>query len=92
MSDPKQIWFIFKYCHQHKIIDTGREGKYEVTFSTITAGHHLQKPIKGHGLSKDGKPKKVLLPKGQKTLENLTDKGIVVAQKVANDVRNCGAD
>jgi hypothetical protein len=61
---------------------------YEVTLSTTTAGHHLQKPIKGHGLSKDGRPKKVLLPKGQKTLENLADKGIVVAQEVANELGN----
>jgi hypothetical protein len=40
-SDPKRIWFICKYCHQHKIIDTGGEGKYEVILSITTAGHHL---------------------------------------------------
>jgi hypothetical protein len=42
-SDPKRIWFICKYCHQHKIIDTGGESKYEVTqLQAITYRNRLK--------------------------------------------------
>lgn len=53
-SDPSQIWFICKYCHQHKRIDCGKAGKYNTTKSTSAAAAHLEERTKGHGYTKTG--------------------------------------
>ncbi|KAF1949875.1 hypothetical protein CC80DRAFT_373177, partial [Byssothecium circinans] len=39
-SDPSQIWFICKYCHQHRRIDCGKAGRYNTTKSTTAAAAH----------------------------------------------------
>jgi hypothetical protein len=45
---PDHIYFVCQYCHQHKIIDRGGGGQYNVTKSTTTAGIHLMSNQKGH--------------------------------------------
>ncbi|KAF2188732.1 hypothetical protein K469DRAFT_737472 [Zopfia rhizophila CBS 207.26] len=66
-SNPERIYFICRYCHQHKIIDAGGQGKYEVTLSTSTAAAHLQSNRRGHNYTLSGQQKSHLAP-GQKTL------------------------
>ncbi len=76
-SNPDRIYFICRYCHQHKVIDAGGQGRYEVTFSTSTAVAYLQANQHSHNHSPSGVSKSNL-PPGQKTLAGLTMNGIII--------------
>lgn len=84
---PDQIYFICAYCHQHKIIDRGRCGKYNVTLSTSAAGSHLERNVKGHRYTPDGRSKASLEP-GQRTLAGIIRDGTEVSQAIGNALGN----
>ena len=51
----EQIIFICKYCHQHKILDCGGPGRYDISNANTAAQTHLAKNTPGHGYDKNGK-------------------------------------
>jgi hypothetical protein len=73
---PKRKFFVCKYCHQHKIIDAGGSGIFEVSKATTAASTHLGQPTKGHNLTKNGARAPVQLPRGQESLVQLFKSGI----------------
>ncbi|KAF2190346.1 hypothetical protein K469DRAFT_481386, partial [Zopfia rhizophila CBS 207.26] len=75
-SNPDRIYFICRYCHQHK-----------VTLSTSTAAAYLQANQRGHNHTPSGVLKSHLLP-GQKTLAGLTMNGIIIPQDMGNVIGN----
>ncbi|KAF1949757.1 hypothetical protein CC80DRAFT_554983 [Byssothecium circinans] len=55
LKEPNRLFFICRYCHQHKIIDAGGAGIYETTLSTSTTARHLSQKKRGHGYLPPGK-------------------------------------
>ncbi|KAA8621072.1 Dimer-Tnp-hAT domain-containing protein [Pyrenophora tritici-repentis] len=63
IKDPDRLFFVCRYCHQHKWIDARQGGIYETTLSTTSAchleqvrrGHSLTAPSKTHSITKAGK-------------------------------------
>jgi hypothetical protein len=47
-SNPQRIYFVCRYCHQHKLIDAGVTKVYETTNSTSSANRHLGESRRGH--------------------------------------------
>lgn len=82
LADPKQIWFICRYCHQHKIIDSGGAGAYDVSLATSAAAKHLGLKKRGHNLTRDGI--KQPLQGGGRTIAQVVNAGVEVPQDVAN--------
>ena len=82
----EQIIFICKYCHQHKIIDCGGPGRYDISNANTAAQTHLAKNTPGHGYDKNGKitSKK----RGQTVLEHLQTLGQYVSQEATNAIIN----
>lgn len=85
---PDRLFFICRYCHQHKIIETGGGGKYDVTDSTSTAARHLEQARRGHGYQRDGSRRKPRPGAGQTTLRSMIGDGVGVSQEVANAMGN----
>lgn len=48
-SESQRTFFICKYCHQRRVIDTGGPGQYEVTGASTSAIVHLSTSTPGHG-------------------------------------------
>jgi hypothetical protein len=48
-KDPTRIYFVCRYCHEHKFIDAGVTQVYETTRSTSAAQRHLGERRRGHG-------------------------------------------
>jgi hypothetical protein len=55
IKDPDRLFFVCRYCHQHKWIDAGQGGIYETTLSTSTSARHLEQLRRGHSLAAPGK-------------------------------------
>jgi hypothetical protein len=85
---PASKWFVCKYCHQHKIIDAGGAGLFNVTKATTSAATHLGLNVHGHNLTKQGsKPLKVLAG-GQLSVRQAFKRGVEVTQEAANALGN----
>jgi hypothetical protein len=81
-ANPSQIFFVCRYCHQHKIIDAGGHGIYETTQSTTTSARHLERNTRGHSHQAPGKPVTVAV---RNTLQQALANGkIEVSQALAN--------
>jgi hypothetical protein len=81
-------WFVCKYCHQHKIIDAGGAGLFNVTKATSSAAAHLGLNQRSHNLTKDGlKPLKALTG-GQMSVRQAFKLGVQVPQEAANAMGN----
>jgi hypothetical protein len=48
-SNPQRIYFVCRYCYEHKLIDLGVTKVYETTNSTSSAHRHLGEKRRGHG-------------------------------------------
>jgi hypothetical protein len=55
LKEPNRLFFVCRYCHQHKIIDAGGAGIYETMLSTSTTARHLSQKKRGHGYLPPGK-------------------------------------
>jgi hypothetical protein len=84
----KKTWFMCKYCHQHKIIDAGGSGIFDVSRATSAASSHLGRPVKGHNWNKDGLKQRQKLAGGQQSLAQLLASGVEVGQAAANAMGN----
>lgn len=80
----KQIIFICKYCHIHRIIDCGGQGRYDITRATSAAAAHLRQNKKGHGVDKHGKITTATEARQSTLLEQVIRSGHHVSQAVAN--------
>jgi hypothetical protein len=88
LKAPTSKWFVCKYCHQHKIIDAGGAGLFNVTKATSSAAAHLRLNQRGHNLTKDGlKPLKALTG-GQMSVRQAFESGVEVPQEAANAMGN----
>jgi hypothetical protein len=85
VTNPKVIYFICRYCHQHKIIDSGGSGQFDVTTATTSAAAHLGLNKTGHRLTKNGL-RPLPLVGGARSIAQLVEAGIRVPQRVANAV------
>ena len=74
-----------KYCHQHKLINIGGSGIFEVTRATSLAAAHLSLNTRGHGYIKDGL-KSIVLPSGQLSMRQAIERGIPISQRVATAI------
>jgi hypothetical protein len=54
VKDLSKIWFVCRYCHQHKVIDAGSGGLFDVTKATTAAATHLAQQRRGHGYTRLG--------------------------------------
>jgi hypothetical protein len=86
ISDPKKTFWICRYCYKSRKL----EGKQalEVTLSTTTVITHMAQNRDGHRLNRQGQLASITLPRGQTSLRFLNDRGVVVSQKVANEIGN----
>jgi hypothetical protein len=81
-SDMTQIWFICRWCHQHKAIDLGGAGTYDITAATSAAGKHLGLDKPGHNHLEHGPEQP--LEGGARTIAQVVAEGVKVSQGVAN--------
>lgn len=82
-SGGTKVFFICRYCHEHKYIDAGRGGAYDVSKSTSTAVRHLEEDRAGHRYRAPGK----VVKSGILTsswLRQALKSGYKVPQNVAN--------
>jgi hypothetical protein len=84
MRDHTKIWFVCKCCHEHKIIDAGGSGLFDVSSATSAASAHLGQNTRGHGYHKDGKKLFKLFEGGQQSLAQMLSSGVEVSQAAAN--------
>jgi hypothetical protein len=84
LKDSKHIWFICRYCHQHKIIDSGGAGAYDVSIATSAAAKHLGLKKRGHNLIRNG-VKQPFEGVGRK-IAQIVVAGVKVPQDVANQL------
>jgi hypothetical protein len=82
----EQIIFICKYCHQHKILDYGGPGRYDISNANTAAQTHLAKNTPGHGYDKNGKITFESRKRKQTVLEQLQASGQYVSQEAANAI------
>ena len=77
----RPTWFICRYCHQHKIMDGGGPGAYNVSSATSAAAH-LRLNKRGHNLTKNDakQPRKG----GGRTIKQIIPASVKVPQDVAN--------
>jgi hypothetical protein len=78
LSDSSRLWFVCKYCHQHKLINVGGSGIFEVTRATSSSAAYLGLNTRGHGYTKDG-PKSTVLPGGQLSMQQVIERGVPVS-------------
>jgi hypothetical protein len=89
LKTMKKIFWLCKYCHQHKITDVTGKGLFDVTRATSTAINHLAEDKPGHLTTKLGvwpPPRSVV--SGQKSLKMAMDGGLRISQAVVNTVGN----
>jgi hypothetical protein len=55
IKDPDRLFFVCRYCHQHKWIGAGQGGIYKTTLLTTTSARHLEQVRRGHSLTAPGK-------------------------------------
>jgi hypothetical protein len=80
----RQTWCICRYCHQHKIIDSGGPGAYDVSSATSAAATHFGQNKRGHNLTKNGV--KQPLQGGRGTIKQIIAASVKVPQDVANEL------
>lgn len=73
-NNPSKVWFVCKYCHTHKIVNSGT---FNVSRATSAAAFHLGQLKRGHLHSKDS-PKQRQLG-GQLSLRQAIEGGISVS-------------
>jgi hypothetical protein len=82
IQDPDRVFFVCRYCHEHKIIDCGGAGIYETTKAPSSAARHLEEKRRGHGYRA---PNKATVVAQESVLRHvLKDGKIRVSQAVAN--------
>ncbi len=86
-NNPSKVWFICRYCHTHKVIDTGGSGIFDVSRATSAAASHLSQQERGHMHSKDGL-KQRQQTSGQLSLRQAFADGVEVSQRAANAMGN----
>jgi len=87
VKDPSKIWFVCRYCHQHKVIDAGSGGLFDVTKATTAAATHLAQQRRGHGYNRLGV--RVQQPaRGQLSLRQALNGGVKVSQHAGNAIGN----
>ncbi|KNG52862.1 hat domain-containing protein [Stemphylium lycopersici] len=85
---PTSRWFAWKYCHEHKIIDAGGAGLFNVTKATSSAAAHLGLNQRGHNLTRDGLESLRALTSGQISLRQAFELGVEMPQGAANAIGN----
>ena len=55
LKNPARLYFVCRYCYEHKYIDAGRGGVFETTRSPSAAARHLEERRPGHGYHAPGK-------------------------------------
>jgi hypothetical protein len=83
-----KIWFVCKYCYEHKVIDARSSGLFDVSSATTAASTYLQQNLRGHGYYKEGKKPLTTLKGGQRSLAQMLASGVRVAQGAANAMGN----
>ncbi|KAF7449964.1 hypothetical protein A1F94_013213 [Pyrenophora tritici-repentis] len=48
LKNPARLYFVCRYCHEHKYIDAGRGGIFETTRSPSAAARHLEERRSSH--------------------------------------------
>ena len=81
-SNPLRIYFVCRYCHQHKYIDAGAAKVYETTNSTSSVHRHLAENKRGHG---HHPPNKAARSTTISALQQILT-GHQVTQKIANEL------
>jgi hypothetical protein len=85
----KKIFWLCKYCHQHKITDATGKGIFNVTRATSTAINHLAEDKPSHRTTKLGVwPPPRSATSGQKSLKMAMDGGLHISQAVVNAIGN----
>lgn len=84
--DHTKIWFVCKYCHEHKIIDAGGSGLFDVSNATSAASTHLGQNVRGHGYHKDGKKLFKVFEGRQRSLAQMLSSSVEVSQAAANAI------
>jgi hypothetical protein len=85
-KNPSRVFFVCRYCHQHKLIDMGKPGKYDITVATTSAAAHLKKLTRGHGYNKQGKIQPELRGTQESLVQHLMRKGVEISQEAANEM------
>jgi hypothetical protein len=87
VKDPSKIWFVCRYCHQHKVIDAGSGGLFDVTKATTAAATHLAQQRRGYSHTRLGV--RVQQPaRGQLSLRQALNGGVKVSQHAGNAIGN----
>jgi hypothetical protein len=87
-TNMTKIWFICRWCHDHKVISQGGPGCYNVTAATTSAIKHLGTNTPGHDLTKDGCKK--VLAGATKTIAQIVAEGVPVPQEVVTALGSFG--
>lgn len=83
-SNPNEIYFVCKFCHQRRSLD----GILKVTQSTTSAIAHLRQAKLGHGFTKGGSKILSNRASGQQSLAMAVESGVAISQEVANKLGN----
>jgi hypothetical protein len=84
IKDPDRIFFVCRYCHEHKIINCGGGGIYGTTKAPSSAARHLEEKRRGHSYTA---PNKATVVAQESALERaLKDGKLRVSQAVANEL------
>ncbi|EDU47309.1 predicted protein [Pyrenophora tritici-repentis Pt-1C-BFP] len=60
LYDQNRVWFVCKYCHIHKVIDTGGSGVFDVSKATSSAAASDRNGLVWSGLRVQTRPDQVL--------------------------------
>lgn len=81
-KDPTRIYFVCRYCHEHKFTDAGVTQVYETTRSTSAAQRYLGERRRGYGYQPPSKSTQSISPS---VLHQILT-GNRVSQTVANEL------
>ena len=81
-GNPQRIYFVCRFCHQHKYIDAGVTKVYETTNSTSSVHRHLAENRRGHNHQPPNKTGRLTAVSALQQV--LTSNR--VSQKVANEL------
>jgi hypothetical protein len=93
IKDPDRLFFVCRYCHQHKWIDAGQGSIYKTTLSTSTSARHLKQLRRGHSLAAPGITHSATKAGKGGLRAILKATTVKVSQSLANELRgfNCQA-
>jgi hypothetical protein len=69
---------VCKYCHQHKLIDVGGSGIFEVTRATSLLAAYLSLNTRGYEYTKDSL-KLTVLPSRQLLMRQVIERGVPIS-------------